>query len=66
MRVQRHWTRFRCRSLRHSSGRRIDGDGKPLSFAHHTVATDADHTGAMNEALVTLAEAAGCRAASKR
>ena len=33
----------------------IDADGKPLRFAHHTVATDADHTGAMNEALVTLA-----------
>ena len=32
----------------------IDGDGKPLRFAHHTVATDADHTGAMNEVLVTL------------
>ena len=33
----------------------INADGKPLRFAHHTVATDADHTGAMNEALVTLA-----------
>jgi hypothetical protein len=33
----------------------IDADGKPLRFAHHTVATDADHTGAMDEALVTLA-----------
>ena len=33
----------------------IDADGKPLRFVHHTVATDADHTGAMNEALVTLA-----------
>lgn len=33
----------------------INADGKPLHFAHHTVATDADHTGAMNEALVTLA-----------
>jgi hypothetical protein len=33
----------------------INGNGKPLRFAHHTVATDADHTGAMNEALVTLA-----------
>lgn len=33
----------------------IDADGKPLRFAHHIVATDADHTGAMNEALVTLA-----------
>ncbi len=33
----------------------IDAGGKPLRFAHHTVATDADHTGAMNEALVTLA-----------
>ena len=32
----------------------IDADGKPLHFAHHTVATDADHTGAMDEALVTL------------
>ena len=32
----------------------IDAGGKPLRFAHHTVATDADHTGAMNEALVTL------------
>jgi hypothetical protein len=34
----------------------IDADGKPLRFAHHTVATDADHTGAMHEALVTLGE----------
>jgi hypothetical protein len=34
----------------------INADGKPLRFAHHTVATDADHTGAMNEALVTLPE----------
>jgi hypothetical protein len=34
----------------------IDADGKPLRFAHHTVATDADHTGAMHEALVTPAE----------
>jgi len=33
----------------------INAGGKPLRFAHHTVATDADHTGAMNEALVTLA-----------
>lgn len=33
----------------------IEADGKPLRFAHHTVATDADHTGAMNEALITLA-----------
>jgi hypothetical protein len=33
----------------------INADGKPLRFVHHTVATDADHTGAMNEALVTLA-----------
>jgi hypothetical protein len=33
----------------------IDAGGKPLHFAHHTVATDADHTGAMNEALATLA-----------
>ncbi len=32
----------------------INANGKPLRFAHHTVATDADHTGAMNEALVTL------------
>jgi hypothetical protein len=32
----------------------INADGKALRFAHHTVATDADHTGAMNEALVTL------------
>jgi hypothetical protein len=32
----------------------IDAESKPLRFAHHTVATDADHTGAMNEALVTL------------
>jgi hypothetical protein len=32
----------------------INAEGKPLRFAHHTVATDADHTGAMNEALVTL------------
>ncbi|HEX6494142.1 MAG TPA: hypothetical protein VF018_01575 [Acidobacteriaceae bacterium] len=34
----------------------IDANGKPLRFAHHTVATDADHTGAMDEALVTLPE----------
>lgn len=33
----------------------IDEGGKPLRFAHHTVTTDADHTGVMNEALVTLA-----------
>ncbi|HEX6770426.1 MAG TPA: hypothetical protein VF126_00270 [Acidobacteriaceae bacterium] len=33
----------------------IAAAGKALRFAHHTVATDADHTGAMNEALVTLA-----------
>jgi hypothetical protein len=33
----------------------INAGGKPLRFAHHTVVTDADHTGAMNEALVTLA-----------
>ncbi|HEY3989504.1 MAG TPA: hypothetical protein VGM02_09425 [Acidobacteriaceae bacterium] len=32
----------------------IDASGKPLGFAHHTVATDADHTGAMDEAWVTL------------
>ena len=32
----------------------IESGGKPLPFVHHTVATDADHTGAMNEALVTL------------
>jgi hypothetical protein len=32
----------------------INADGKALRFVHHTVATDADHTGAMNEALVTL------------
>ncbi|MFL6429538.1 MAG: hypothetical protein ACJ71S_14930 [Acidobacteriaceae bacterium] len=32
----------------------IDANGKPLRFAHHTVATDADHTGAMDEALVAL------------
>jgi hypothetical protein len=32
----------------------INAGGKALSFAHHIVATDADHTGAMNEALVTL------------
>ncbi len=32
----------------------INAEGKALRFAHHTVATDADHTGAMNEALVTL------------
>ncbi len=31
----------------------IESDGKPLRFAHHTVSTDADHTGAMHEALVT-------------
>jgi hypothetical protein len=34
----------------------INAEGKPLRFAHHTVATDADHTGAMDEALVTLSE----------
>jgi hypothetical protein len=33
----------------------INAEGKPLRFAHHTVPSDADHTGAMNEALVTLA-----------
>jgi hypothetical protein len=33
----------------------INAGGKPLRFVHHAVATDADHTGAMNEALVTLA-----------
>jgi hypothetical protein len=32
----------------------IDAESKPLRFVHHTVPTDADHTGAMNEALVTL------------
>jgi hypothetical protein len=32
----------------------INAEGKALRFAHHTVATDADHTGGMNEALVTL------------
>lgn len=32
----------------------IDAESKPLHFVHHTVPTDADHTGAMNEALVTL------------
>ena len=32
----------------------IESDGKPLRFAHHAVPTDADHTGAMQEALVTL------------
>src|SRR3954447_7261392 len=32
----------------------INVEGKPLRFAHHAVATDADHTGVMNEALVTL------------
>jgi hypothetical protein len=37
----------------------IDAEGKPLRFVHHTVATDADHTGAMNEALVTLASPLG-------
>ncbi len=34
----------------------INAEGKALHFAHHTVATDADHTGAMDEALVTLPE----------
>src|ERR1700761_7373760 len=33
----------------------INSGGKPLHFARHTVATDARHPGAMNEALVTLA-----------
>jgi hypothetical protein len=33
----------------------INAEGKPLRFVHHIVPTDADHTGAMNEALVTLA-----------
>jgi hypothetical protein len=32
----------------------IEADGKKLSFAHHTVDTDADHTGAMNEAWITV------------
>ncbi|MDQ1693083.1 MAG: hypothetical protein QOH85_618, partial [Acidobacteriaceae bacterium] len=32
----------------------IEADGKKLSFAHHTVDTDADHTGAMNEAWITF------------
>ncbi len=32
----------------------IDAEGKPLHFARHAVPTDADHTGVMNEALVTL------------
>jgi len=32
----------------------INAQGKSLLFQHHTVATDADHTGAMDEALVTL------------
>ena len=32
----------------------INAQGKSLRFQHHTVATDADHTGAMDEALVTL------------
>ena len=32
----------------------INAEGKGLHFVHHMVATDADHTGAMNEALVTL------------
>ena len=32
----------------------IESGGKPLTLVHHTVSTDADHTGAMNEALVTL------------
>jgi len=32
----------------------INAEGKALRFVHHMVATDADHTGAMNEALVTL------------
>ena len=34
----------------------INAEGKALRFVHHTVATDADHTGAMDEALVTLPE----------
>ena len=37
----------------------INAEGKPLRFTHHTVATDADHTGAMNEALVMLPEPLG-------
>lgn len=32
----------------------INAGGKALGFAHHSVATDADHTGVMNEALVAL------------
>ncbi len=32
----------------------VASEGGPLSFTHHTVATDADHTGAMHEALVRL------------
>ena len=46
--------RFRCRYPRRLQWEAIDAEGKPLRFVHHTVATDADHTGAMNEALVTL------------
>ncbi len=32
----------------------ISQQGKALRFTHHIVATDADHTGSMNEALITL------------
>jgi len=32
----------------------IDAGGRPLHFRRHMVPTDADHTGAMNEALVAL------------
>ena len=33
----------------------IETDGKKLSFTRHTVDTDVDHTGAVNEAWITLA-----------
>lgn len=32
----------------------IEADGKPLRFSLHTVATDADHSGAIHEAWITL------------
>lgn len=32
----------------------IAADGRKVAFAHHTVATDADHTGVMNEAWIAL------------
>lgn len=32
----------------------VNEDGKPLRFAHHVLPSDADHTGEVNEALITL------------